>query len=58
MMPSAAAVNDNYLHYANAVVRVQMPDYFYAAWVSSRLVPPLKNKKMFQSKFIVSRNVY
>ncbi len=41
-MPSAAAAIDNYLDYANAVIRVQMPDYFYAAWVSSHLVPANK----------------
>jgi hypothetical protein len=35
MMPSAAAATDNYLDYSNAVVQVQMLDYFYAAWVSS-----------------------
>jgi hypothetical protein len=38
MTPSTAAAIDNYLDYANAVVQVQMPDYFYAAWVSSHLV--------------------
>jgi hypothetical protein len=42
MMPSAAAAIDNYLDYANAVVQVQMPDYFYIAWVSSCLVPANK----------------
>jgi hypothetical protein len=31
MMPSAAAAIDNYLDYANEVVWVQIPDYFYAA---------------------------
>ncbi len=41
-MPSAAAAIDNYLDYANAVVRVQMPDYLYAAWVSSCHVPAIK----------------
>jgi hypothetical protein len=42
MTPSAAAAIDNYLDYANAVFQVQMPDYFYAAWVYSRLVPANK----------------
>jgi hypothetical protein len=37
MMPSAAAAIVNYFNYANAVVQVQMPDYFYAAWVASCL---------------------
>ncbi|EJK70875.1 hypothetical protein THAOC_07730, partial [Thalassiosira oceanica] len=35
----AAAVIDEYLDYANAVVKVQLPPYFYAAWVACRLVP-------------------
>jgi hypothetical protein len=34
--------SDKYLDYANAVVQVQMLDYFYAAWVSSHLVPANK----------------
>jgi hypothetical protein len=42
LTPSAATAIDNYLDYANAVLWVQMPDYFYAAWVSSRLVPANK----------------
>jgi hypothetical protein len=44
MMPSAAAAIDNYLDYANAVIWVQMSDYFYAAWESSHshLVPANK----------------
>jgi hypothetical protein len=42
MTLSAAAVIDNYLDCANAVVRVQILDYFYEAWVSSRLVPANK----------------
>ncbi len=42
MMPRAAAAIDNYLNNANAVVWVQMPDYFYAVWIFSRLVPSNK----------------
>jgi hypothetical protein len=42
IMPSAAAAIDNYLNYANVVIQLQMPDYFYAAWVSSHLVPANK----------------
>ena len=42
MLPSTAAAIHNYLDYANAVVLVHMPDYFYAAWVSSCLVPANK----------------
>ena len=37
--PSAAAVIDEYLDYANAIVKVQMPPYFFKAFVASRLVP-------------------
>jgi hypothetical protein len=42
MLPCAAAAVDDYFDYANAAVLVHMPDYFYAAWVSSRLVPANK----------------
>jgi hypothetical protein len=42
MMPSAATAIDNYLDYANAVVPLQMPDYFYTACVFSQLVPANK----------------
>ena len=42
MSPSAAATIDNYLEYANAVVQVLFPPYFYKAWVASRLVPANK----------------
>ena len=42
MSPSAAATIDNYLEYANAVVKVLFPPYFYSAWVASRLVPANK----------------
>ncbi|EJK46732.1 hypothetical protein THAOC_34586 [Thalassiosira oceanica] len=36
---SAAAVINEYLDYANAVVNVQLPPCFYVAWVACRLVP-------------------
>jgi hypothetical protein len=42
MMPSAAAAIDNYLDYSNAFVWFQSPDYFYAAWFASHLVPANK----------------
>ncbi len=45
-MPSAAAAIDNYLDYANAVIWVQMPDYFYTAWVSSCLAPAARFTRM------------
>ena len=35
MSPSAAALIDNYHEYANAVVQVVFPPYFYTAWVAS-----------------------
>lgn len=36
--PSASAAVDNLLDYSNAVVQVELPPYFYAAWVACRLV--------------------
>jgi hypothetical protein len=42
MTPSAAVAIDNYLNYANAIVWVKLPDYFYTAWVASRLTPANK----------------
>ena len=34
MTPSAASVVDNFYDYAEAVVRVELPEYFYIAWVA------------------------
>jgi hypothetical protein len=42
MTPNAAVAIENYLDHANAVVWVQMPDYFYAAWVPPRIAPANK----------------
>ena len=42
MTPSAAAVVDNLTEYANAVVKVELPAYFYVGWVACRLVPANK----------------
>jgi len=33
---------DNLFDWANAIVKVQLPPYFYAAWTVSRLVPANK----------------
>jgi hypothetical protein len=40
--PGARAAVDDYFEYANHVVKVEMPDWFYTAMVSSRLVPARK----------------
>ncbi|KAL7525155.1 hypothetical protein ACHAXR_000881, partial [Thalassiosira sp. AJA248-18] len=42
--PSAAAAVDNLLDYVNVAVTVQLPPYFYDAWVACRLVPANKLK--------------
>ena len=42
--PSAAAVVDNPFDYANAIVKVRLPPYFYASWTACRLVPVNKVK--------------
>ena len=42
MTPNAAAATSNFLEYANEIVTMQMPDYFYAAWAACRLVPANK----------------
>ena len=45
MTPSAASVVDNFYDSADAVVKVkvQLPPYFYSAWVACRLVPADKD---------------
>ena len=40
--PSAAAAVDNLCDYANAMVSVEFPRYFYVAWLATRLVPANK----------------
>ena len=40
--PGAKAAVNNYLEYACSVVLVELPKYFYAAWVACRLVPANK----------------
>ena len=42
MTPSASSAFDNLFDYANAVVQVMLPDWFYVAWVACRLVPANK----------------
>ena len=43
MTPSAAQVVGNFYDYADVVVKVQLPTYFYHAWVACRLVPANKD---------------
>jgi hypothetical protein len=40
--PSAQSAVGNLFNYGNAIVHVKMPDYFYEAWVTVRLVPANK----------------
>ena len=40
--PNAAAAVDNLYDYANAIIKVQMPAYFYAAWTACHLAPANK----------------
>ena len=42
MVPSAAAAVDHLVGFANAVVKVEMPSYFYTVFVACRLVPANK----------------
>ena len=43
MTPGAADAADKLCDYADTVVRVDLPPYFYTAWITCRLV--LTNKK-------------
>ncbi len=36
--PMAATVMDNFYEYANAIVEMQLPEYFYTMWVAGRMV--------------------
>ena len=40
--PSARETATNYFDYANVIVQVKLPMYFYQAWVACRLVPANK----------------
>ena len=40
--PSAEDATTNFFDYCNAIVQVQLPSYFYRAWVAARLVPANK----------------
>ena len=40
--PSAVGAVDNLCDYANAIVSVKLPRYFYVAWLVTKLVPAKK----------------
>ena len=44
--PNAASSMDNLYDYVNAIVKVQLPPYFYAAWTACRLVAANKWTQM------------
>ena len=43
MTPSAAQVVDHFDDYADDVVKVKLPTYFYRVWVACRIVPANKD---------------
>ena len=40
--PGAAAAVDNFYKYANGIVQMRLPEYFYTMWVAGRMVPANK----------------